>query len=405
MTQAFLIKYGEIAIKGKNRASFEEALLHDIHMKLKRIKGSFNAIRLNGRIFVEASGDCDYDETLRVLTHIFGIVGVCPVSIVEDESMEGIRQAAVKYIDSNYPDKSFTFKSDARRANKKFPIHSMELDAEVGEAILNAFPETRVDVHNPQVVLKIELRERVFIYSRTIKGTGGLPLGTNGRAMLLLSGGFDSPVAGYMIARRGVFLDAVYFNAPPYTSERAKQKVIDLAVVLAGYTGSIRLHIINFTDIQLHIYNRCPHDELTIIMRRYMMKIAQALAENSRDCLALVTGESIGQVASQTTRSLYVTDEACGIPVYRPLIGFDKQDIMDMAEKIGTHDISVLPYEDCCTIFVARHPVTKPRLDIIKASEKKLLPEIDALVAKALETDEIIRVYPDTRSSDAEELI
>ncbi|MFR3032035.1 MAG: tRNA sulfurtransferase, partial [Blautia sp.] len=235
------------------------------------------------------------------------------------------------------------------------------------------------------------IRERIYIYSRTIPGPGGMPVGTNGRGMLLLSGGIDSPVAGYMIAKRGVRIDAVYFHAPPYTSERAKQKVVDLARLVAQYSGPIALHVVNFTDIQLYIYDQCPHEELTIIMRRYMMRIAEHFARQ-RKCLGLITGESIGQVASQTMQSLAATDEVCTLPVYRPVIGFDKQEIVEIAHKINTFETSIQPFEDCCTIFVAKHPVTKPNLNIIHRSETKLTEKIDALVEEAIRTVEIIQV-------------
>ncbi len=395
MFHAFLLKYAEIGLKGKNRHVFEDALVKEVAHKLEKVEGEFEVSRINGRIFVQTKSEYDYDEAIKAMQKVFGVVGICPVTQIEDQEPEAVIKAAVQFIADNYKDKNFSFKVNTRRANKGYPVPSMEMDARVGEAILDAFPETHVDVHNPEVVLSIELRAEIFMYSKLIKGAGGLPLGTNGRAMLLLSGGFDSPVAGYMIARRGVYLDAVYFNAPPYTSDRAKQKVIDLAEVLSEYCGKIRLHIINFTDIQMAIYQKCPHDELTIIMRRYMMKIAKHLAENTKDCLGLVTGESIGQVASQTMKSLYCTDDAAEFPVYRPLIGFDKQDIIDKAEEIGTADISILPYEDCCTIFVAKHPVTKPNLNVIKCSEQRLNEVIDDLMQKAIETDEVIVVGKD----------
>ncbi len=395
MFHAFLLKYAEIGLKGKNRHVFEDALVKEVAHKLEKVEGEFEVSRINGRIFVQTKSEYDYDEAIKAMQKVFGVVGICPVTQIEDQEPEAVIKAAVQFIADNYKDKNFSFKVNTRRANKGYPVPSMEMDARVGEAILNAFPETHVDVHNPEVVLSIELRAEIFMYSKLIKGAGGLPLGTNGRAMLLLSGGFDSPVAGYMIARRGVYMDAVYFNAPPYTSDRAKQKVIDLAEVLSEYCGKIRLHIINFTDIQMAIYQKCPHDELTIIMRRYMMKIAKHLAENTKDCLGLVTGESIGQVASQTMKSLYCTDDAAEFPVYRPLIGFDKQDIIDKAEEIGTADISILPYEDCCTIFVAKHPVTKPNLNVIKCSEQRLNEVIDDLMQKAIETDEVIVVGKD----------
>ena len=248
-----------------------------------------------------------------------------------------------------------------------------------------------MDVHEPQVLLHVEIREKIYIYSRIIPGPGGMPVGSNGKSMLLLSGGIDSPVAGYMIAKRGVKIDAVYFHAPPYTSDRAKQKVVDLAGIVSRYSGPIYLHIINFTDIQMYIYEKCPHEELTIIMRRYMMRIAQRLAEDT-ECMGLITGESIGQVASQTVQSLAVTNEVCTMPVFRPLIGFDKMEIVDISEKIGTYETSILPYEDCCTIFVAKHPVTKPNLNVIKRHETNLEEKIDELVQKALDTEEVIVV-------------
>ena len=260
---------------------------------------------------------------------------------------------------------------------------------ELGSIILDPFPETKVDVHNPQVLLNVEVRSKINIYSLVIPGPGGMPVGTNGKAMLLLSGGIDSPVAGYMISKRGVIIEAVYFHAPPYTSERAKQKVIDLAKQVARYSGPIKLHVVNFTDIQLYIYDKCPHEELTIIMRRYMMKIAEDLAKKD-ECLGLITGESIGQVASQTVHSLAVTNEVCTLPVFRPVIGFDKQDIVDISQKIGTFETSIQPYEDCCTIFVAKHPVTKPNLDLIRRSEKKLAEGIEEMIKTAEETAEVI---------------
>ncbi|MBD5500202.1 MAG: tRNA 4-thiouridine(8) synthase ThiI, partial [Lachnospiraceae bacterium] len=282
-------------------------------------------------------------------------------------------------------------KVQTRRARKNYPVNSMELSAQLGSVILDAFPDLSVDVHKPDVFFNVEIREKIYIYSETIPGPGGMPVGSNGKAMLLLSGGIDSPVAGYMIAKRGVKIDAVYFHAPPYTSDRAKQKVVDLAKQVARYAGPIYLHVINFTDIQLYIYEKCPHDELTIIMRRYMMKIAEKIARNT-DCLGLITGESIGQVASQTIQSLAVTNEVCTLPVFRPLIGFDKMEIVDVSERIGTYETSILPYEDCCTIFVAKHPVTKPNLNIIKRHEQNLNEKIDELMQTALDTDEVIVV-------------
>ena len=388
--RSFLIKYAEIGVKGKNRYLFEDALVKQIHHRLKNLEGNFSVTKEAGRIYAEAAEDFDYDEVIDALQHVFGIVGICPMVQVEDNGYEDLKAQVVKYIDDAYENKNFTFKVVARRANKQYPVVSDQINRDLGEVILNAFPETKVNVHTPDVLLRVEVRHKINIFSETIPGPGGMPIGTAGRAMLLLSGGIDSPVAGWMIAKRGVTIDATYFHAPPYTSERAKQKVVDLAKLVAKYTGPIRLNIINFTDIQLYIYDQCPHDELTIIMRRYMMKIAETIAKEN-DCLALVTGESIGQVASQTMQSLAVTNEVCELPVMRPLIAFDKQDIVDISLKIGTYETSVLPYEDCCTIFVAKHPVTKPSLKKIKNSEKKLDEKIDELMKTALETREVIR--------------
>ena len=391
MFQAFLIKYGEIGVKGKNRYVFEDALVDRIKQVLENVEGSFVVTKEKGRIYVEAHGIFDYEEAVEALQRVFGIVGICPVVIVEREGFEELSEHVLHYVREMYAGQKKTFKVHTRRAHKGFPMESMAINAELGGRILDAFPEMSVDVHKPDVTIHIEIRGRIYIYSEILPGTGGMPLGTNGRSMLLLSGGIDSPVAGYMVAKRGVYIDAVYFHAPPYTSERAKQKVVDLAKKVAAYSGPIKLHVINFTDIQMYIYDQCPHDELTIIMRRYMMRIAQTLAENT-GCLALITGESIGQVASQTMQSLAVTNEVCEMPVYRPLIAMDKQDIVSIAEKIDTYETSILPYEDCCTIFVAKHPVTKPNLNIIKRSERKLDEKIDELMQTAIETTETIMI-------------
>ena len=345
----------------------------------------------NGRIYATAESDFDYDEAVEALKTVFGIIGICPVVQIEDTGFDDLADTVVKYIDSAYKDKDISFKVNARRARKNFPMNSMEINAELGHRILEAFPEMSVDVHKPDVLLQIEIRNKINIYSVEIPGPGGMPIGTAGKAMLLLSGGIDSPVAGYMVAKRGVQIEATYFHAPPYTSERAKQKVIDLAKLVARYAGPITLNVVNFTDIQLAIYEKCPHDELTIIMRRYMMKIAEKLGEES-GCMGLVTGESIGQVASQTMQSLYCTNEVCTMPVFRPVIGFDKQEIIDVSERIGTYETSILPFEDCCTIFVAKHPVTKPNLKVIKRDEHNLDDCIDELMRVALETTEKVYV-------------
>lgn len=390
MEKAFLVKYGEIGLKGKNRYYFEETLVKRIEEALKKIDGEFKVTRPQGRIFVEGSG-FDEEEVIDALSKVFGIIWICPCIMTDDTGFDDLSKQIIEYLKEALGDKPFTFKVEARRARKNYPMNSMEINRELGARILDAFPNSKVDVHHPEHLVEVEIRERINFHIFYHKGVGGMPVGTAGKAMLLLSGGIDSPVAGYMIARRGVTIDATYFHAPPYTSERAKQKVVDLAKILTKYTGPIRLHVVNFTDIQMAIYEKCPHDELTIIMRRYMMIIAEHFANEDGD-MALITGESLGQVASQTMQSLYVTDHAATLPVFRPLIGFDKQDIIEISEKIGTYETSILPYEDCCTIFVAKHPVTKPRLDVIERSEKKLADVIDDMLQTAYDTTETILV-------------
>ena len=387
--KSFLIKYAEIGVKGKNRYMFEDALVTQIRHALKDLDGDFTVVKESGRIYANAESDYDYDEVVDALKRIFGIAAICPMVQVDDNGYEDLKKQVVAYVAEAYEDKNFTFKVNARRGNKKYPVNSEQINRDLGEVILDEFPETRVDVHHPDVMLHVEVRGRINIYSHIIPGPGGMPVGTNGKAMLLLSGGIDSPVAGYMIAKRGVKIDAVYFHAPPYTSERAKQKVVDLAKLVSRYSGPIHLHIVNFTDIQLYIYDQCPHEELTIIMRRYMMRIAERLAAESGS-QALITGESIGQVASQTMQSLAATDAAVTMPVFRPVIGFDKQEIVDVSEKIGTYETSVLPFEDCCTIFVAKHPVTKPNIRSIERSEENLKEKIDEMVEQAISTVEKI---------------
>lgn len=387
--QSFLIKYAEIGTKGKNRYMFEDALIKQIRYALKDVEGSFYVTKESGRIYVMAEGEYDYDDTIEALKRVFGIADICPMVQIDDKDYENLKKQVVEYMDQVYPDKNLTFKVVSRRGDKQYPVNSEQMNRDLGEVILDAFPQMRVDVHNPDVILRVEVRQKVNLFSLMIPGPGGMPVGTNGRAMLLLSGGIDSPVAGYMIAKRGVKIDAVYFHAPPYTSDRAKQKVVDLANLVARYSGPMDLHVVNFTDIQLYIYDKCPHEELTIIMRRYMMRIAQAIAEKT-GAIGLITGESIGQVASQTLQSLAATNEVCTMPVFRPVIGFDKQEIVDVSEQIGTYETSIQPFEDCCTIFVAKHPVTKPNINVIRSSERHLAENIDQLVQTALDTVEVI---------------
>ena len=392
MYKAFLIKYAEIGLKGKNRHVFENILRDQIQYHLDKL-GAFEVTREQGRIFVSCPEVYDFDETIEELQKVFGVAGICPVVVVESTDWDVITAEALKYVDEFYEDKNFTFKVEAKRADKRYPITSPEMCRKLGESILYKFMDhgIKVDVHDPKVRIWVEVRNKSYIYSHIIPGPGGMPVGSGGKGMLLLSGGIDSPVAGYMIAKRGVALEATYFHAPPYTSERAKQKVVDLAKIISAYTGPIKLNIVNFTDIQLYIYEQCPHEQLTIIMRRYMMRIAEKLALDSK-CLGLVTGESIGQVASQTMQSLVATNAVCTLPVYRPLIAFDKQDIVTISEKIKTYETSILPYEDCCTIFVAKHPVTHPILSVIEKSETHLEEKIEEMIKEALDTIEVVQV-------------
>lgn len=389
--KAFLVKYAEIGIKGKNRYVFEDALCDRIAEKLAKVADGFEVVREQGRIKVLCPDVYDFDEAIEQMKTVFGIWEICPAVVIEDASWDNLVKCVGDYVEARYGNEKLTFKVFARRSDKSYPMISPVIESEMGGCILDRFENLSVDIHNPQIRLFVEIRRMAYVYSESIKGLGGMPLGANGHAMLLLSGGIDSPVAGYLVAKRGVIIDAVYFHAPPYTSERAKQKVVDLAKLVSVYTGHIRLHVVNFTDIQLAIIDKCPRDELTIIMRRYMMRIAEHFA-NQRKCQALITGESIGQVASQTPQSLLCTNAVCELPVYRPLIAFDKQDIVDIALKINTYETSIEPYEDCCTIFVAKHPVTKPYLNIIERSEKKLTGVIEELYQKAIDTVEIIEI-------------
>lgn len=386
----FLIKYAEIGTKGKNRYVFEDIMCRRMRALLKP-HGKFEVRREYGRIYVEAFSDYDYDDVLEALGCVFGIAGICPVRVVENTDFDNLAKEAAAYMQEEYGQSRKTFKVNARRNDKTYPKSSMEINCDIGAAILDAFPDMRVDVHDPDIMLNIEVRNAAYIYSRIIQGPGGLPVGTNGKGMVLLSGGIDSPVAAYMIAKRGVELEAVYFHAPPYTSERAKQKVVDLGKLVSRYAGPIKLHIVNFTDVQLCIYDNCPHDELTIIMKRLMYKMAQEIALKE-ECQCIITGESIGQVSSQTTQSLYVINQAADrLPVFRPCIGLDKQEIIDISEQIGTYETSILPYEDCCTTFVAKHPVTRPKEEQIMESEKKLEGKIEELYKKAV--DEVQTLY------------
>ena len=388
--KSFLIKYAEIGLKGKNRSYFEDCLVNQVRENLSHL-GDYHVRKEQGRIYVDCPDGYDYDDTVDCLSKIFGIVGFMPVMEIESTNWDDICKMTVEFVEESFEKKDFTFKMFCKRGDKSYPKTSPEIAADLGGVILDHFPGLSVDVLHPEKSITVEVRSHAYIYSDGYKGVGGMPVGCNGKAMLLLSGGIDSPVAGYMIAKRGVSIDATYFHAPPYTSERAKQKVIDLAKQISKYVGPIKLNIVNFTDIQMYIYETCPHEELTILMRRYMMRIAEEIANRS-NCLALITGESLGQVASQTMQSLNCTNAVCEMPVYRPLIGFDKSEIVEISQRIGTFETSILPYEDCCTIYVAKHPVTKPILKVIERSEKLLEEKIDEMVTKAIDEREVIKI-------------
>jgi thiamine biosynthesis protein ThiI len=393
---AFLIKYAEIGIKGKNRHIFEEALVRQIKIALRPCEGSFSVLRTYGRVFVEARSDYDFEEVTEALSHVFGIWGICPVAVHELMPLEDLCGTAAAFMRSEYPagagapeGSGRTFKVRTRRMNKEYPQDSLEVNAEVGHAVLEACPDMKVDVHTPEITLSIEIREKIYIYSQVIPGPGGLPVGVGGKCMLLLSGGIDSAVAGWMIAKRGVQINAVHFHSYPYTSDRAKEKVLDLARKLSFSCCGIKVHVVPFTEIQMQIHEKCPDEYTTLIMRRYMMRIAERIARET-ESEALVTGESIGQVASQTMTALGTTDAVVQMPVFRPLIGFDKSEIIAIARKIGTLEISEQPFEDCCTVFTPRHPATHPKMDKILEGESHL--DEEALIQRALEGTEVIRV-------------
>ena len=380
MRKLLLIKYSaEIFLKGLNRSSFERKLKGNITAVLKGSKYEF--ISDQGRWFIYSE---DIDDIMTKVRRVFGVSEVCIVTEVEP-SLEAIGAQAVKEAQEFG---ETTFKVESNRANKTFPINSMELSREVGAIVLRNVQGLKVEVHKPQRVINVEVRDRAYVYSKRVKAVGGLPYGMNGSTMLMLSGGIDSPVAGYMMARRGVELSCVYYHSHPYTSERAKEKVKDLARILKGYTGNIKLYVVPFTEIQMAIIDKCPENELTIIMRRFMMRLACEVAEKF-NINSVTTGESIGQVASQTMEGLMVSNDVADRPVFRPLIATDKTDIMDISREIGTYETSILPYEDCCTIFVPKHPKTRPRVDLIRNSESLL--DVEKLVKDAMDNMEVYK--------------
>lgn len=383
-----LLKYGEIALKGLNRPAFERKLTDNIASTLAKL-GRFSIKRAQSTVYVEPLEDkIDMQEAIARLRKVFGIVNICPVMRCEKE-MDAITQTALACL-HEMPLNGKTFKVEAKREDKQFPFNSPQICRELGGRILDALPELKVDVHHPDILVQVEIRRDAYVYTDKISGAGGMPVGSSGRAALLLSGGIDSPVAGYMIAKRGVTLDAVHFHSHPYTSDRAKEKVIELAQILSAYTGQIKLHVVPFTDIQLAIIEKCPREYLTIIMRRIMMRIAERIA-NSTGAQALITGESIGQVASQTMESLACTNAAVSLPVFRPCIGMDKEEIVRISKQIDTYATSIQPYEDCCTIFVPKHPKTKPKLAEIAEAEQAL-DQLDEMIDKAVKEAEVLYI-------------
>jgi thiamine biosynthesis protein ThiI len=388
MEKILLIRYGEIHLKGLNRPFFERKLLQRINGAIAG-SGAFSRYE-QGRIYVRGLKEQDYEGALAKLEKVFGIHSISPALSVEKD-FETIVHAAKALLTAELEKREkASFKVFARRGDKRFPLDSQQICRELGHRLLQEFPEAlSVDVHAPEINVCVEVRDSAYVYVEEIMCAGGMPTGTAGRAALLISGGIDSPVAGYLMAKRGLELSAVHFYSYPYTSERARDKVIALTKLLAAYSGEVRLHLVPFTEIQLAIYDKCPPKETTVIMRRLMMKIAETLAKKD-GALALVTGEALGQVASQTLESLCVTNDAVDMPVFRPLIGFDKEEIVTIAKKINTFATSILPYEDCCTVFVPEHPVTKPSVESIRKSEAKV--DFSAMIETALKNTEVLTV-------------
>ena len=387
MERIILARCGELMLKGLNRSFFEKKLVKNINNAIRHL-GDARVTKKQGRVYIEPLNDnFKFDQALKAVSKVFGIVSISPVAKVNCD-FDTISEKAVEMVKDIVNRHGYkTFKVETRRADKSFPMKSPEVSGKLGAVILENIPSLSVDVNSPSFTFFVEIREWAYIFTQIVPANGGLPVGTNGKATLLLSGGIDSPVAGWMMAKRGVELEAVHFYSFPYTSERSKEKVIDLARILSEYSGPIKLHIVPFTDIQTEINEKCPQNELTIIMRRIMMEIAERISQNNNS-LALITGESMGQVASQTIQALSVTNAAVSMPVFRPLIGMDKDDVVKIARKIETFETSILPYEDCCTVFVAKHPKTRLELMHIERSEKKL--DVETMIINSINDTEVI---------------
>ncbi|MFV0516476.1 MAG: tRNA uracil 4-sulfurtransferase ThiI [Aminipila sp.] len=387
----FIVRCGEVALKGMNKPYFERMLVERIRRMLKNFEGT-EVKRHEGLIFVRADKKYLKQDIVGQISKVFGVASISPAVEVETD-IEKIGDAAVKVMMEIIEEKGIhTFKVEAKRADKTFPIQSPEIGRIIGGKILKGCKVLAVDVHHPDSLLFVDVRrEKSYIYEQKISGFGGLPLGTNGKGMILLSGGIDSPVAAWMMAKRGMMIEAIHFHSYPYTSERAQEKVEELASIVATYCGRFKMHVINLLPIQEEIVQNCPEEETTILVRRFMMKIAERVAKE-KDCTMLITGENLGQVASQTAESLVVTDASVQMPVMRPLIAMDKVDIMDKAREIGTYETSIQPYEDCCTVFLPKHPTTKPKLEKILDSESRI--DVEALISAAIESMETINIFP-----------
>lgn len=385
MKEVILVKYGEMALKGQNKYSFEDKLFQSIKYRLRNM-GKFKYSSAQSTIYIEPLEDTiDLDEVVEKITKIFGIASICRACICE-KNFADIQEKALIYLKEQLEDVA-SFKVEAKRADKKFVMKSPEICRELGAAICETFPELSVDVHEPELTVIVEIRDsHAYVHAGRIKGAGGLPLGTSGKAMLLLSGGIDSPVAGYMMAKRGVIISAIHFVSPPYTSDRARLKVEQLCDKMTDYCGDIKFYCVPFTEIQEQLKRRCPEEFFTILMRRIMMIIAQEIAKKE-NALALITGESVGQVASQTIQAMVCTDAVCHMPVFRPMIGMDKTEIIEIARKIDTFDISIQPYEDCCTVFTPKHPKIRPQLEIIEQAQQA--GDFAEMIAKAIEQTEL----------------
>lgn len=384
-----IVRCGEVALKGMNKPYFERMLVDRIRRNLKAFKG-VDIKRQEGLIFVRAEKDLDIDAIIKETAKVFGVASISK-AVEAEPNLDAIGEAAVEYMMNLIETRGVeTFKVEAKRADKNFPIKSPEIGRIIGAKVLVGCKVLKVNVHEPDVLLHVDVRhDKAYIYEGKVNGFGGLPLGTNGKGMVLLSGGIDSPVAAWMMAKRGMMIEAVHFHSYPYTSPRAQEKVEDLAKILATYVGKFKMHTINLLPIQEQIVMNCPEEETTILVRRFMMRIAEKIAEKN-DCMMLITGENLGQVASQTAESLVVTDASVSEPVMRPLIAMDKTEIMDKAKEIGTYEKSIEPYEDCCTVFLPKHPTTKPKLEKILESENKL--DCEALIEAAVASAEVINI-------------